>query len=162
MLLRLGASLICLLLGCSPGADSVVFLVRHAEKVDDSRDPDLTEAGRERAHGLAALLRDAGIEAVYSTDFIRTRETARPVAEEIGVEIEIYDGLEELVARLEASPRTALIVGHSNTTPQLVELLDGEPGPPIADDEYDRLYVVVLSEGKASATKVLRLPHPSS
>ncbi|HXV61280.1 MAG TPA: phosphoglycerate mutase family protein [Vicinamibacteria bacterium] len=160
-LLLLGASLVCLVLGCSPGPDSVVFLVRHAEKVDDSRDPDLTEEGRARARMLAALLQDAGIEAVYSTDFIRTRETARPVAEEMEAEIEIYDDLDELVARLEATPRTALIVGHSNTTPQVVALLGGEPGPPISDDEYDRLYLIVLSEGKASATTVLRLPDPS-
>lgn len=159
--LRAAGSAILLLAAVSSArADSVLVLVRHAEKVDESSDAQLSDVGRSRARALAALLRDAGIEAVYSTDYARTRETARPTAEGLSRPIEIYDGdgLEAFAKELRAKGGRALIVGHSDTTPELVKLLGGEPGPAIASDEYDRLYVLTLSaEGKAS-TVLLRFP----
>jgi phosphohistidine phosphatase SixA len=148
-------------LSLSAFPDSLVVAVRHAEKVDESADPDLTEAGRARARDLAAMLADAGIEAVYSTDFIRTRDTARPLADALGLELRIYDGkkLQALATELTASPVRALVVGHSNTTPKLVEFLDGDPGPPIENDEYDRLYLVVIPESGRPTTTILRFGH---
>ena len=137
--------------------DVVVFLVRHAEKVEEGTDdPPLTEGGEERARALADLLTDARLRGIHTTDFRRTRETARPVADEHGLDLRLYDpaGLEELARRIEASPGRHLVVGHSNTTPELVRILGGEPGPPIAEDgEYDRLYVLVL--GPEEITTVL-------
>jgi broad specificity phosphatase PhoE len=158
---RAGATAL-LLLGAvsSARAETVLVLVRHGEKIDESSDAELNEAGRSRARALAALLKDAGIEAVYSTNYARTRETARPTAEGLSRPIEIYDGdgLEAFAKELRAKGGRALIVGHSDTTPELVKLLGGEPGPAIASDEYDRLYVLTLSaEGKAS-TVLLRFP----
>lgn len=125
--------------------ENVVVLVRHAEKVDDSRDPELSTEGKERARALASMLKDMELEIVYSTDFIRTRETARPLAEILGLEVKIYDGgkLPEMADRLRALQGRALVVGHSNSTPALVRLLGGAPGSPIEDDEYDRVYLVV-------------------
>ena len=126
-------------------SENVVVLVRHAEKVDDSRDPELSERGKARARALAAMLKDMELDTVYSTDFIRTRETARPLAELLGLEVKIYDGgeLSAMADRLRASEGRVLVVGHSNTTPELVRLLGGAPGAPIDDDEYDRLYLVI-------------------
>jgi len=140
-------------------AETVVALVRHGEKVDESRDAELNDAGRARARALATILKDAGIAAVYSTDYARTRETARPTAETIGKPVEIYDGdgLAAFAKDLRARGGRALVVGHSDTTPELVQLLGGDPGPPIASDEYDRLYLLTLSERKTSTT-LLRFP----
>ncbi len=134
-------------------AESVVILVRHGEKVDESRDAALSTAGRARALALSAMLKDAGIEAVYSTDTIRTRETARPTADRISKPVEIYDGdeLPVFAKALRERGGRVLIVGHSDTTPELVQHLGGDPGPPIASHEYDRMYVLTLSaDGKAS------------
>ncbi|HEY7697141.1 MAG TPA: phosphoglycerate mutase family protein, partial [Vicinamibacteria bacterium] len=127
-------------------AETVVVLVRHGERADDSRDTDLSVAGRSRANALAVMLKDAGIEAVYSTDFIRSRETARPLAELLSLPIELYDGdgLEAFAKTLRSRGSRALVVGHSDTTPELVLLLGGEPGTPIGPDEYDRLYILTL------------------
>jgi broad specificity phosphatase PhoE len=146
--------------GCQTATpdEHVILLVRHAEKVDDSRDPELSEAGRARARRLAEMLADSGVEAVYSSDFIRTRETARPLADSLGLEVELYDpsDLEGFAAKLEAGPSRALVVGHSNTTGELVGFLGGEAGRPIEDDEYDRLYVVSIASDGEVATVLLR------
>ena len=137
--------------------DNVVVLVRHAEKVDDSRDAELSETGRARAEVLAALLKDMKIDTIYSSDYIRTRDTARPLAEALGLELELYNpgDLEALATKLRAAEGRILVVGHSNTTPRLVGLIGGEPGTDIADDEYDRLYIVVAGSG-GPVTSLLR------
>jgi broad specificity phosphatase PhoE len=152
------ASLVLLGALSSARADSVLVLVRHGEKMDESPDAELSDAGRSRARALAAMLKDAGIEAVYSTDFARTRETARPAADAISKPVEIYEGdrLPAFAEDLRARGRRALVVGHSDTTPELVQLLGGEPGAPIASDEYDRLYILTLSADGKTSTTLLR------
>ncbi len=138
--------------------DNVIVLVRHAEKVDDSRDAELSETGRARADVLAALLKDMKIDTIYSSDYIRTRDTARPLAEALGLDLELYNpgDLEALATKLRAAEGRILVVGHSNTTPRLVGLIGGEPGTDIADDEYDRLYIVVAGSG-GPVTSLLRV-----
>lgn len=134
----------------------VVYVVRHAEKLDDSRDPPLSEAGRARAEELARMLADAGITHVWSTDYDRTRSTVAPAARARGLEVRLYDPTDGDVARqLAATPGRHLVSGHSNTVPALVRALGGNPGNLIADSEYDRFYVVVLG-GPAPVTVQLR------
>lgn len=136
----------------------VIILVRHAETApDDTRDPALSDAGIERAGRLAALLADAGLTAVHSTAYRRTRGTATPVAEQAGLEVAGYDprDLRGFATELLGSPGRHLVVGHSNTTPALVELLGGDPGPPIAEDEHGRVYVLVPT-GDGVRSLVLR------
>jgi len=135
----------------------VVYLVRHAEKLDDSRDPPLSEVGKARATELARLLADAGVTHVWSTDFDRTRSTSRPAAEAMGLEIRLYDAndLKGFAAQLAATPGRHLVVGHSNTTPALVRALGGTPGNLMGDGEYDRFYAVFLG-GPAPTTLQLR------
>lgn len=141
------------------GADLVVYLVRHAEKVADDVDPVLSAAGRERARALADLLEGVRIDAIHSTDFRRTRETARPLAQRIGRGIDLYDPErpEALVESILRAGGRHLIVGHSNTVPELVELLGGDGGPPIDEAaEYDRLYVVKRSGDGRVRTELRR------
>jgi broad specificity phosphatase PhoE len=124
----------------------VVYLVRHAEKLDDSRDPPLSGAGQARATELARLLQDAGVTHVWSTDFQRTRTTGQPTAESRGLTVQVYDAndLKGFAAKLAATPGRHLVVGHSNTTPALVRALGGNPGNLMGDAEYDRFYAVML------------------
>ncbi len=144
----------------SARADTLVVLVRHGEKIDESPDAELSDAGRSRARALAAVLKDAGIEKVYSTDYARTRETARPTADALTKPVEIYDGdgLAAFARSLRANGGRALVVGHSDTTPELVKLLGGDPGPSIASDEYDRLYLLTLFPDGTVSTVLLRFP----
>lgn len=141
------------------GDSAIVFLVRHAEKQAGSEDPALTEAGRQRARDLALLLQDAGINVIYSTDFARTRDTAAPLAEHLGTEVRIYDWdeMSAFASELARGGVRALVVGHSDTTPELVGLLGGEPGAPIDESsEYDRLYTLTIGPDGTVTTSLLR------
>jgi len=133
----------------SASQDTVVFLVRHAEKTEAKDDPALSAAGRQRSQQLANLLSDAGIDHIYSTDFKRTRETASPVAGMTGLDVELYtwDNPAGLAQSLkQAGKRFLVVVGHSNTTTELVTLLGGDPGTEIEEtSEYDRLYILTIN-----------------
>lgn len=136
------------LVACStpqPQPDATYYLVRHAEKMKDVPDPGLTEEGRVRAEDLAERLANANVTKIYSSDYVRTRLTAKPLAENLGLEVTLYDprDLPSLAERLLSETGQIVVAGHSNTTPQLAELLGVEPGDPIVEEtEYDRLYVL--------------------
>lgn len=153
---------IALMTGCAESASRhqplVVFLVRHAEKVDASDNSKLSIAGNERAAALANILQDADIEYVHSTDFIRTRNTAWPVATQFGVKVDLYEAgeLPALASQLKSNGGRHLVVGHSNTTPRLVELVGGEPGTEIQEKEYDRLYIVTIGKAGVASTVLIR------
>ncbi len=144
-----------------PGPDLVVFLVRHAEKADGpTEDPPLSDDGWMRARSLAALLRDAGLTHIHSTETLRTLSTAGPVSEATGLPVIPYEvgGLQEVARAIRATPGRHLVVGHSNTTPELVRLLGGDAGEPIQEAEYNRLYVLTLRPDGSFTTVCLRLP----
>lgn len=137
----------------------VVFLVRHAEKVDDSRESALSEKGQIRAEELVNVLRNAEIEHLHSSDFVRTITTAEPFSKEFGLEIELYDhkDLPALVEKLKNTGGRHLIVGHSSTTPAMVDLLGGKSGKEIDEPrEYDRLYIVTIGSENSVSTVLLR------
>lgn len=137
----------------------VVYLVRHAEKANDGTDdPPLTVAGQIRVRILKALLADVDLTQVHTTDWRRTQDTARPIAEAADLDPSIYDpgDLAGLAAAIRAMPGEHFVAGHSNTTPALVEALGGDPGNPIHEMEYDRLYIVTIPPGGASLTTLLR------
>ena len=140
-----------------------IFLVRHAEKTADKNDPGLTQAGQARALALANRLGGEGITHIHSSDYTRTRDTAEPLAEKMGLVIQIYDprDLPAIAAKLKATPGRHLVVGHSNTTPPLVELLGGDGGSPIVEaSEYDRLYIVTTKEGEPVKSYLTRYGEP--
>lgn len=147
------------LAGGEPPPAYTVYLVRHAEKTAEAHDPGLTPAGGERAARLAAWAGERDIEHVYSSDYRRTRDTAAPVADVLGLALELYDpsDLGSFAARLTQQGEAALVVGHSNTTPQLAALLCDCEVPPMDESEYDRLYVVTL-DGDRASLEVLSQP----
>jgi phosphohistidine phosphatase SixA len=143
------------LLAAKAYAFQTLFIVRHAEKQDESKDPALSLNGKGRALDLAAHLKDAGIKAIYVTEYQRTQKTAEPLAEVLAVKPEMTDkDLTKFAATLLAdkSSDAALIVGHSNTVPDLVKAL-GVPGNwTIADTEFDQLIIVTLAKPAPVAT----------
>ena len=142
-------SLTALLLhGCSPQKstyDAKYYLVRHAEKTKAETDPALTEVGAKRAQDLAMRLKGVPLTKIYSSDYIRTRDTAAPIAGEKNLDVVIYNprDLEGVSKNLLTETGHILVVGHSNTTPELSKLLGGDAGAPIIEaTEYDRLYIL--------------------
>lgn len=128
-----------------------IYLVRHVEKertADDPTDPPLTSCGEQRAASLEVFLSAVHLDAIYSSDYTRTRETAKPLAQNRKMEIHLYDPkkLEDFAKVLRAQGEDALVVGHSNSTPVLAGLLIGEKLEPIDESIYNRIYQVVISK----------------
>jgi broad specificity phosphatase PhoE len=137
--------------GATRSATTTVILVRHAEKAaQPAADPPLTAAGAARAEALVGVVKDAGVRAIISTQFARTRSTVAPTAKLLGLVPEIVDARAKDHPRAVAAAirshrgQTVLVVGHSNTIPDIVAAL-GAPRPrDICDGEYDGIYVVTL------------------
>jgi phosphohistidine phosphatase SixA len=144
--------LTCLLATSGLAQAPVIFLVRHAERAAISghvpSDTGLSAAGRARAQALAQALRDVGIKAIYTSEYKRTRETAAPLAESSGIRPEVIpaDDLRSLVAKIKAGRKNALVVGHSNTLPQIINALGVKSRVAVAESDYDNLFIVILEE----------------
>lgn len=143
--------------------ETVVLLVRHAEKVLQGDDPGLTAAGLARTQRLIKVLSDLEIDAVYSTQFKRTRTTAEPIAKARGLKVELVPAGKDYAAQMSRILRarkreTVLVVSHSNTIPEILREL-GIPAPPeITEKEYDRLFVCFLPETGPPHLISLRFP----
>ncbi|BDX08177.1 SixA phosphatase family protein [Planctobacterium marinum] len=126
--------------------DADVYLVRHMEKQrNGSKDPQLTEKGWVQAKKLRDALKDRGIQVIYSSDYQRTQQTAEPLATALGLTVKLYDpkNLAPLAESIQASGLKTLVVGHSNTTPELAWRLTGQPQPDIDEGEYNwTLYAI--------------------
>jgi broad specificity phosphatase PhoE len=153
-----------LLIGTTAAAAAqTVIIVRHAERADagmqaaSGADPALSLTGRERAHALVTALADAGITAIFVTQYQRTRQTAEPLAALLGITPMVAQAgggdVSGEAAALAARVRTehadgvVLIVGHSNTVPALVQAFGGPDVGAMADTEFDTLYLLHLDSG---------------
>ena len=132
-------------------AQQAVFLVRHAERADQSDDSPLSATGVQRAERLAALLKDAGITAIYTSEKRRTIDTGAPLAELLHIKSTALASTTALVDRLNRAQPTdcILVVGHSNTVPDVLAALGVTPKVTIADPEYDNLFLVFPRAGAA-------------
>ena len=148
--------------GLAEAAPRTVVLIRHAETLSDgSRDRGLSQAGHARAQALAAALERAGVSAVITSQYRRTRDTGAPTAalfelEPVAVALTREGGLTGHVAAVVAAVQSApegvvLVVGHGNTVPRVVEALGGPALPDLAEDDHSTLFTLVsVAEGKVS------------
>lgn len=159
---RAGLALLFLLAAApySRGQEAI-YIVRHAERADQSGDSPLSADGEARAVRLADRLRAAGITHIYTTDLRRTVQTAMPLAATSHLTPQQLPSadvqrLGALLRRLGPRDR-ALVVGHSNTVPELLTLLGAEPPVTIGDAEFDNLFIVVPQKGRSPV--LLRLKY---
>jgi phosphohistidine phosphatase SixA len=148
---------------------TTVFLVRHAEKADAPReDPPLLETGTARAQLLARILGKSGIKAIYTSQYLRTKATGEPLAKQLGiasVAISLKttaanprqirpESIQEIVEKIYQRPgENALVIGHSNSVPDVIKALGGDVVPTIDEKEFDDLFIVtVYAKGKARVT----------
>ena len=151
-----------------------LYLVRHAEKQANIANPALTACGQQRAKQLATMLAKADIKAIYSTSYNRTMATAKPLALKNNLSIQHYDprSLSALAKQLRKNKQNVLIVGHSNTTPQLAALLSNKKVAtkkqsshitsstqkdeavifPLSENDYQMLYQIQFINGEVSLT----------
>lgn len=139
-----------------PDTATTFILVRHAETTGSGSNPNLSTAGQARADELARILAQVNLNAVYTTDFNRTRQTAQPVADSKGLVSVVYDPFAPQVLideALLAFPKgIVLVVGHSNTTPDMLNVVTGTTTfQDIPESEYDNLFIAQVSRiGDAS------------
>lgn len=135
-----------------------IVLVRHAEKdYTNPKDPNpnLNPVGKERAKLLEKAVRKYKVQAAYTTDFTRTRETIAPIVERHKIPVKVYNPkeLSALADELKSLTKTRRVIvsGHSNTTPRVVNLLIGENRfPDQSESEYHKIFVVKIKSGKAT------------
>ncbi len=122
------------------------YLVRHAERLDNSKDSPLSSAGQERAEALKERLYPKGVDAVFATPYRRTQQTGQPLANAINKGLTIYgtDTTALFVQALKKEKnKDLLIVGHSNTIPEMVLYFTADTVH-IGHDDYDNLFIVKL------------------
>ena len=130
-----------------------IYLIRHSEKdlfSENQSDPPLTKCGIKRTDYLRSFFEDIDIESVYSTNYIRTKNTATPIASLKKTRIQYYksDYPKAFSEILLDSKQNSLVVGHSNTIPILAGLLSGKDLDPIDEKTYNSIYKIVISKDK--------------
>jgi len=145
---------------------TTLILVRHAEKLivpPENKDPDLSPAGQARAQELVRMFSDAGIGAIYATQYKRTQQTVKPLADKLALAVNKVDAKEtaELVKQIRSrnGGQVIFIAGHNNSVPEIIAAMGGPKLPIIPETEYDNLYILtVYTDG---ATKLLKLRYGS-
>ena len=139
--------------------DTVVYVVRHAEKADASPDTPLSAAGMARAEALAEKLINEPITRIYATTLQRTQQTLAVLAKAKGIAIIPLDpnNTDELVQRIKTDDlgQVILVAGHSNTIPGIIQALNGTVIEPIEEHQFDRVYKVALSANGTSRVEVM-------
>lgn len=155
---------------------TTVFLIRHAEKADaPPEDPPLNEKGKLRSQELARMLGGSGIKAIYTSQFLRATQTAEPLARQLGLTAAVTpikmnpskprevseQSIAEIIAKIYERPGDAvLIIGHSNTIPEVIKMLGGDVVPRIDEKKFDDLFIVtVYGKGRA---KVVQMKYGSA
>lgn len=141
---------------------TVYYCIRHAEKDRSdttNKNPNLTEAGAGRAQNWAKVLTNVAFDAVYSTDYNRTQQTAAPTAEAQGLKVQSYDprDLYNTEFAQATAGKTILVVGHSNTTPVFVNKVLAKETYPWMDDNNNGGLYIVTKIGETVTVQVLQI-----
>lgn len=141
------AGLVALATGCAtdaPPPPPSIYVMRHLHTPEGQRDPDLTAEGQRVAALVPNWFGPERVHAIYVSDYRRTRQTAAPLAARLGLTPIVYDPRDTpgLIARVRAGPLPALIVGHSNTVPDIVTQLGGTRPEPLVHEDFGDIWRV--------------------
>lgn len=124
--------------------EAPIYVTRHYDTPAGETDPDLTPQGKARASQLAAWFYGRTLKAIFVSDFKRTRQTAAPLAATLDLTVETYDpkDIPGIVARAKAAGGPVLIVGHSNTVPDIVQQLGGDRPGDLKHEDFGDLWTI--------------------
>ncbi len=149
--------IICLLTSCS---QQTFYIVRHAEKADNSNDPQLSQLGIERAVDLEKYLADKKLDTVFTSTFKRTMLTGLTVflpraLPQLNIDQQNPQALNTFIQRMKniKTNKGILIVGHTNTVPTIVQGLCGQTIAAIAENDYDNMYIIKIKNGNKTLTQ---------
>lgn len=130
---------------------TTLILVRHAEKQivpPENKDPDISPAGQIRAIELARMFGNAGIGAIYATQYKRTQQTVQPLAEKTGVTVNKIEAKNtaDLVKQIRANNagQVVFIAGHNNSVPEIIAAFGGPQMPIIPETDFDNVYILTV------------------
>ena len=144
---------------------TTIILVRHAEKNIEpaNTDPDLSAAGQARAQELARMFGDAGINAIYATQYKRTQQTVKPLSDKLGIPVSQVEAKNtaELIRQIRAhhNGQVIFVAGHNNSVPEVIAALGGPQLPIIPETEFDNLYIVTIY--RVGRAKLLKMKYGS-
>ncbi|MCE8548527.1 histidine phosphatase family protein [Ruegeria pomeroyi] len=155
-------ALLLALTGLPAAAQEAVYLIRHAEKELSGADPALTPEGRQRALAWAEMLRHAGLDAIITSDALRTRQTGGIIADALGLEAAAFPrediaGLLD-VLEFDHEADTVLIVGHAETIPRILAKLGLSDDVSIDQSAFANLFVVLRPASDDPVLLHLRMP----
>lgn len=133
------------------------YLIRHAEKDRSDKtnnNPNLNFEGEKRAQNWANYFKDIQLDAVYSTNYNRTIQTATPTAQTKNLEIIFYNPtrMYDSIFQKDTKGKSVLVVGHSNTTPSFVnKILEEEKYENISDTDNSKLFIVTIHNDKKTS-----------
>lgn len=139
-----------LFFSCTPEETTTYYLIRHSEKErinPRDRNPNLNIEGEKRAQNWSEYFKDITIDAVYSTNYNRTIQTATPTALSKNLKVDTYDpsNMYDSVFQKNTKGKSVLVVGHSNTTPAFVNKILGENKyESLSDDDNATLFIVTI------------------
>lgn len=143
-----------------------IILVRHAEKMvvpPENKDPDISVEGEARAKEIARMFAGSGITAIYATQFKRTQQTVKPLAERLRVPVSVVEAKKtaDLVSQIRArgAGETIFIAGHNNSVPEIIAALGGPSFPIIPETDFDNLYILTIQAD--GVTKLVNLKYCS-
>ncbi|AUD04645.1 SixA phosphatase family protein [Spirosoma pollinicola] len=149
--MRFFALFVFLIVVSTACSTTTVYIVRHAEKVNEMDTSDLTPAGYARADALAETLAAKGIDSIFTTPYNRTRQTAMALSKRTGVPLKDYPGkpVEAIANRISRiRNKTVLVVGHSNTILEIARALGAKPAmSKIESGDFDNLFQVKMQKG---------------
>ena len=143
-----------LFIACASDKVTRYYLIRHAEKDrtnTTNKNPNLNSDGLLRAKKWAKHFEKIELDAVYSTDYNRTQQTAAPTAKSKGLIIQSYNSskMYDSIFKKNTKGKTVLVVGHSNTTPVFANTILGQKKyKNMADNDNASLYIVTLINDK--------------
>jgi phosphohistidine phosphatase SixA len=133
------------------------YVVRHAERQDNSNDSPLSADGFQRARVLRDSLREKGIDSIFASLFRRTQQTAQPLATDLGKQLRLYnpDTTDKLINVLKGlKGKDILVVGHSDNVPVIVQGLSGQTVPSIAANDFDNFYIIRVRKGLSTSRQL--------
>ena len=146
-----------------PNTTTFIF-IRHAETTGEGHNPNLSKKGKERANSLKGMLSGVELDAIYSTDYNRTMQNSSPIAKDKNMSVTNYNPSElnkfiDILSEKHTN-KTVLIVGHSNTTPTLLNIILGNKQyDNIPEDKYNNMYIVTI--GKNSKPEIVNIKYGS-
>jgi phosphohistidine phosphatase SixA len=139
----------------------MVILVRHAERQSSGADPGLSAAGKRRAQLLSTMLAGAGVTAIFTSVARRTKDTAAPLAAATGLTPRVIDDdTAQAKAQILGGGGCVVVVGHSDTVPEFIAALNGPAGLTIADDQFDRMFVLGVAGNGAASLLAMKYVSP--